>query len=863
MSQQKNKLCLRVAVMAMMVASSSALTVTTSVAQSAGADRSVTVAIEAQSLSDALRQLAEASGMQLVYDARITDGRMSPGVSGTMSARAALTSLLAGSGLNVQFSGDRTAIITANSSAGGEAVTEDGVRAVGVVNVEGATGNMPFGNLASPTNGVNGSRDVQATEGTGSYTTNAASIGSKVPQELRDTPASVSIMTAQQIDDQALVGLRDIMEKMTGITTTFGGQSEEFSFESRGFRIGQLTIDGGAPLIFEYNNRPVIDISEFDSVQLVRGADGLFGGYGDPGGAVNLQRKKPLDHRQITYEQDIGSFSNFREEFDITGPMGFDGRLRGRLVLARTDKDSYYDVTEQHKSSIYGVMEYDVSPDTLLTFGGNYVQERNIPNGGGLPRFADGREIDFDVSTCFCVPWTYDDANRSEIFLTVDHRFNDSLSSRLAVTWNEQLVEGLYYNSTAYVVPGGSARGRFGGYSTRNPTDQVSVDFSTNGKFRLFGREHTFVAGASYQHIDNSGGVTAFEDGVDIPDIFNFNPSDYTQPVPRPFFLKALEDSIDLYGAYANLRAEIFSNLHATIGVRYSKYVDSGGTFQTDYSQSGMPDPPSTAPKLRDENVSDPSFGLTYDFLDNFSLYGSYQAIYRPQTGTRFSQITDPPPVTGENKEIGLKWQSPNGRLNAFISAYEVTQNGFLTEDFMNPGSLIPLIQDTTSTGIDAEIQGELMPGLQVSLGYAYNDNEIQYQNAQAPKSSYTPQHVLKAWATYRGQQGSRFERFVFGGGLYLQSSAYNRGSICRDTPTDDRDAECVLGFAPYEFTTDAYATFSGRVGYRLTNNIEVALNVENVGNLKTYSANPVSNIAGYNFYIEPRSFTLSLRARW
>ena len=74
-------------------------------AQSAASERQVSVSIPAQSLSGALLQLAEASGLQLVYDTKITDGRSSSGVSGTMSSRDALAQLLAGSGLSFQVSG--------------------------------------------------------------------------------------------------------------------------------------------------------------------------------------------------------------------------------------------------------------------------------------------------------------------------------------------------------------------------------------------------------------------------------------------------------------------------------------------------------------------------------------------------------------------------------------------------------------------------------------------------------------------------------------------------------------------------------------------------------------------------------------
>ncbi|EGH20766.1 TonB-dependent siderophore receptor, partial [Pseudomonas amygdali pv. mori str. 301020] len=46
-----------------------------------------------------------------------------------------------------------------------------------------------------------------ATDGTGSYTTGAVSIGKGAPQSLRETPQSVSVVTRQVMDDNNLNSL--------------------------------------------------------------------------------------------------------------------------------------------------------------------------------------------------------------------------------------------------------------------------------------------------------------------------------------------------------------------------------------------------------------------------------------------------------------------------------------------------------------------------------------------------------------------------------------------------------------------------------------------------------------------------------
>jgi hypothetical protein len=306
--------------------------------------------IPAQDLSGALRQFAEASKLQLIYDARVTADKRSAGVMGTVTADAALSRILAGSGLTYSLSGSAVTI-----SAAGEAVqtVPAGARLLAPVRVQGDD------TAGSPVNGVNGSRDVTATEGTNSYTSGALDLASKIPQSIKDTPQTVSVVTAQQIQDENLNDLSTALEQAPGITvvnTSGVGSSQQTAFYSRGFQITTLQVDGGAPLDLTgaYGFSPVLDMSEYDSLQIIRGADGLFGGYGNPSGVVDLVRKKPLDHDQFTSDTQIGSWNTYRETADVTGPLTADKNLKGRLVFSYQDNDYFYKIAHNDQYHIYG-----------------------------------------------------------------------------------------------------------------------------------------------------------------------------------------------------------------------------------------------------------------------------------------------------------------------------------------------------------------------------------------------------------------------------------------------------------------------------------------------------------------------------
>ena len=67
---------------------------------------------------------------------------------------------------------------------------------------------------------------------------------------------------------------------------------------------------------------------------VLRGSDGLLGSNDAPGGVLNFQRKRPLDHNQLVIDAGVGSWDRLYGALDASGPLGFDGHLRGRAVVS-------------------------------------------------------------------------------------------------------------------------------------------------------------------------------------------------------------------------------------------------------------------------------------------------------------------------------------------------------------------------------------------------------------------------------------------------------------------------------------------------------------------------------------------------
>lgn len=877
--------------------------------------------IPAGPLSQALTRFADESGLALVYPASIAEGHTTAGLSGSFNPADALSRLLAGTGLSFRFTGEKTVTI--------EATTTDGTRVLGAVRVEGAQGSPYFGGAgqAAGVNGVNGSRDITATEGTGSFTSGALTIGSKAPQAMKDVPQSLSVLTSERMEQQNVTDFATALKQLPGITVVQGSSSLESVFYSRGFAISSIQVDGGAPLSTAIASGqaffPQIDMSIYDHVELLRGAAGLFNGYGDPSGTINLVRKKPLDHAQFSLEAQAGSWSNYRVVADATAPLAMNGKLRGRLVMTYQDRRYFYDTAQDNKTLIYGIAELDATPTTLVTAGLNYTRQDSAPWVGGLPRYQTGGDLKLPRSTSFLAPWSRWDFDTTEIFGGIEQKIANAWNLKLNFTHNRQTsARKLGYNSGA-VNPNNMRGVTFTGIYSDFASKQFSAEATLVGAFELFGQRQEVTIGVNRVNSDG-GGQTAYApmiagtaaapyqpypggplyyrgspNGSTPPiDVFNFDPSDplYTEPrTPLANTFYPVNRQIQS-GAYMSLRLTAFDRLHLLTGLRWSRYALKYTSESLCTSTAGnclgmqIGDAYSTANQsFSDSDISwPPPVSVSFDLTRSLNAYISYADIYSSQANLLDADLNAIEPITGANWEAGFKWAARDGRLNLSVAGYRIKQNGFGISDpnyppfqEISPGIYCCFFGDKdsrrTSSGIDIEATGELSPGWQIAASYTYSrtrqEGAYADTNDGKPLVSIQPKHLYKLWMSYdfgvRARSGI-LSGLTLSAGVNGQSSGYQSGSLCVNltgTPNPTTGAQSCASSEPpdtveYFFTVPAYAVFSGRLDYRLSPRWSIAVNLENIFD-KTYYQTVGSSPAGGNWYGAPRSVIASLRGKW
>ena len=777
--------------------------------------------IPAGPLSTVLTRFLSESGVLLTGSTELAQGKQSPGVQGSATPAAALAALLAGTGL--QAVPDPQGRYVLRLAPVSEKTSEATLAPVKVTAEREST---------------------YATEGTGSYTTPAVTIG-KSPRSLKEIPQSVSVLTRQRIDDQNLTQIESALDQMTGLqidTTT--GPAGSANVISRGFLVNNYQADG-VPQTFLGTSFTGADLAVYDRVEVIRGAAGLLQGAGNPSATVNLVRKKPTPVFSASATASAGSWSFYRGEADIGGPINASGSVRARVVAVQENRDYHVDVMESRKSVLYGVVDVDLGPATKLTLGGQQQKVDAIPWIFGLPRYSDGSSLGLPRSTYLAPAWNRWSQDIREVFFNLDHQLESGWKLNLGFNSSPQeqdfkrsITRGTDTNFG--VNPATRAASVYTGLRWQSEADRRNLDANATGQVTLFDRQHDLTVGVNAQDYDSRSRQSAFFPAVAIPDVFSFNPNSIAEPAEGPF-TSGTTLRTRQHGVYGSGRFAVSDPLKLILGARLNWY-----TTQTD-NQNLVSGSTAFGRKVRYARELTPYAGLVYELDKTHSLYASYSDIFLPQSTQFTATGAELDPVVGANYEAGIKGAYLGGALNASLAVFRIDQENRAQQDPAAPCASAAVANQcyraegkVRSQGIEAEVTGRLLPQLDVFAGYTLNTTKYLKDSANQGLAfrPQTPRHLIKLWAQYRMPWDGG--RWSLGGGLNAQSGYYALNGAVR---SEQR----------------AYAVAAMRVGYQISKQAQLVLSVNNLFDKVYYSG--IRGVDFGNVYGEPRNVMLTAKA--
>lgn len=755
--------------------------------------------IPAQPLDSALTMLARQSGIQILFNPADLQGLQSPALQGNLETPAAVNKLLAGSGLQADFRHGSYVIRR----------------------LPGHTANFP-------------EIRISATADSG-YKAPLAGVASKVPLAPRQIANSVSVLTRQQIEDQNLITMQDALQQVTGINV-IANDTSSAQYYARGYGLGVM-YDG----VTSYNGMTPshqFDLPLYERIEVLRGPAGLLRGVGEPGGVVNLVKKRPRKDFAFSWAAGAGSWDNYRLEGDLTGPLNQDGSLRGRLVLAEENRGYFYDHTHGQKWLAMGALEYDLTPATTLGLSFTAQDADVKAPSSGLPAssIVDGKGhyqlLDVSRSTFNAPDWGKLLYHTEELSFSAEHRFANEWVAKLTANqrdWRQYYKYAYTYSSV------NATTGRLDYASMQGDYDysRDGVDLFANGPFELLGRKHNLLLGFNWERYENTG---KFGRGPIYTNVLFGDLRPLTEP--NIAYTSGSDASTEQHGFYSQLRFSLADPLTLVMGGRTTHFLAK--------SRNIAPSAPTVwKDGAKTKHEFTPYLGLLYDVSKEITLYGSYADIFTPQTQLKADGSTLDPRV-GKQYELGGKGEFLDGKLAASLAWFDIRDKNRAYADPAYPTSNFYLnAGEVESKGWEIELSGKPARGLDVIAGYTYLTTKFLKDRKDQGKSYsiQTPKHQFKLWSNYRFDQDSALAGFSVGLGVLAQDKAQSsRG--WRD-----------------EVVNSGYAVVNGSIAYQIDRHYSLTLAVNNILDRKYYASVGTPN--SYNFYGEPRSFMLTLRGAY
>lgn len=704
-------------------------------ASPAFAQQTVSYSIPAGSLDNALTHFGTASGIQVLYNSPITDKLRSPGIRGSLDPQTALSRLLVGTGLSYSFSGSTRVTITAPANAEAETTSVDGSTVLQTLTVQGGEENA-----LGPVDG---------------YVAKRTQTVSKTDASVMETPQAVNIVTAEQMADQDAQTLTEALRYTPGVLGGLEGPSDtrRDPMTIRGFEPVQyldgLIATSGANITAL--TRP--DPYNLERIEVLKGPASVLYGANSPGGLVNMVSKRPTEEARGEVVLEAGSYDRFQQQFDISGPLDADQTLLYRLVGINRNAGTQVDFQPDDHRFLAPSFTWKPDEDTSFTLLGQYskdnggvyqalpIQGTLLPNPNGtLPRHRSGGDEDFD----------HYDSEYWTLGYVFDHRFNEN------VTFGQSVRYGQHDNDYAGVyisgLQGDLRTADRTAYVYRNQVQSFAVDNRLGFDFDTGAVSHSVLVGGDYNrlHSANQNGDMA----VDPIDIFNPVSGDIPS-VPITFRSR---DKAYQTGLYLQDVAR-FEDLTVMAGVRHDWARSDVSNSFFGYDST--------------EEATTYRVGATYLFDNGIAPYASYSesfalAFGRTATGSTWK------PTTGQQYEIGIRYEIPDTDTMLTISAFDLKQQNIVSAIPNSPFSI--QTGEVGVRGVEAEAKASLSNGWDITASAAYLDGKITKDEDQSligDPAPNTPNVTASLWIDYTFD-GDALGGLTLGGGVRHIGSYYS-----------------------------------------------------------------------------------------
>lgn len=665
-------------------------------------------------------------------------------------------------------------------------------------------------------------------------------------KDLAETPATISVVTQQAIQESGKTDLKDVVAQQPGVTIGTGENGNAFGdrYIIRGHEArSDVFIDG-----LRDPGMTTRESFAVEQIEITKGPSSTFAGRGSTGGAVNSITKQPsLDKNFTKIELGMGTDEYHRMTFDTNQALNTNTALRLN-VLDAGEQVPNRSPAERDRRGLLASLSQQVNDKLSVSGDYYYLKAQDIPDFGTYRDTATGKP-----------------AKHIPVYLQVgsDHLDTEvntgtvKLNYRFSPEWRMQNATRVGRTQNSYVATG--ARGATtdasdpnGAYSTISLSTHQgyqTVDYLVNRTDVFWDKmigstKHQFVFGAEFNdeqvengtyRVTNSGatncilpgrGTNPPAGGYCIIDSAGRQVANINTLLQRSVTRNGLDSDyhIRTYSLTAMDTVDVSDKLSVLAGLRYD-YFDYtnvvGAATKTVYDYS--------------DGFVNGNIGVTYKVAPKGNIYASISTSTDINGGESDvggscgygglcgnpQQVADSDPESTISYELGSKWQLFNDKLLLTGAVFQtkktdVAEQGALG-GYVNTGTLNTGANEVT--GVELSLVGNITQKLSAQLGAAV-------MNAEVTKSA-TAANVGKTLSNFADKSGSLQLKYQATPKVAIGGNATYQSEMYAGQPDTAAGSVKVPSYTVY----DAFAE------YRFNPKLSARLNVNNVTDKDFYLA--------------------------
>ncbi|WP_300295563.1 TonB-dependent siderophore receptor [Ferrovibrio sp.] len=638
----------------------------------------------------------------------------------------------------------------------------------------------------------------------------------KFTAPLLDTPKSVTVIPKELIQDRGAVSLKEVLRTTPGISLGSGEGGTAIGDRPfiRGFdALTDTFVDGirdsGAQSRETFN---------LEQVEVVKGPGSAYTGRGSTGGSLNLVSKtaKARDFNEGSLT--LGTDLTKRATVDINRVI--DNNIAFRInAMAHDAEVAGRDEVEVQRFGFAPTVTLGLAKPTRVTLSYYHLQTDDIPDYGHPfdPRTGKPVEVardNFYGLTSRDFVKTYYDGVTAQVEHDLDNATLRN-TTRYSYSENDYIVTKPNA-SLAQIITGQMSRES----RSRNADNMLLANVTDlTGNLEIGGYKNTYVAGIelSLEQSKNRG-YTLNPATITGINLYDPDPSDaYSGTItPASTFAHVKTQTQALYVLDT---VELNPQWDINLGLRLDRYVSDGNGVTTSGAYATR----------SSSNFLNYQSGVVYKPLPNGSIYVAHATSSNPpggaageggDAGNPSVAVQDLSPEENRSYELGTKW-------DLFDKSLSLTGAVFRTEKTnarVSVGSGVTQnVGEQRVDGFELGATGNITPAWRVFGGYTYLKSELvddgPANSNDGKEFPFIAPHNFSLWTSY-----DLTKDWKIGGGAIYTARRYANTANTYELPD--------------------FWRFDAMVGYKVTENVDVQLNVQNLLDETYYDATHAGQFA-------------------